>query len=181
MHCAIEQAWTLCFPEQTSYPKIPIDPCMVTLLHILKCISWQTGWDCTPLQSALGFSSVLTPGALESCGPGTGAFRTLELLDWALWGMLPQQQSWGWTGKGWTSTTLCVSWRRGPNPKALIQVREDRRRGPMTSESHPSERLQQLDKVDFHLLKLIIKMRLAFYVSVYLYFIFLIIHFYGVS
>lgn len=51
----------------------------------------------------------------------------------------------------------------------------------MTSESHPSERLQQLDKVDFHLLKLIIKTRLAFYVSVYLYFIFLIIHFYGVS
>lgn len=53
--------------------------------------------------------------------------------------------------------------------------------GPMTSESHHSERLRQLDKVDFCLLKLIIKTRLAFYVSVYLYFIFLIIHFYGVS
>ena len=52
--------------------------------------------------------------------------------------------------------------------------------GPVPSESHHAERLQQLDKVDLCLLKLIIKTILAFYVSVYLYFIFLIIHFYGV-
>lgn len=32
--------------------------------------------------------------------------------------------------QSWISTTLCVSWRRRPNPKALIQVRGDRRRGP---------------------------------------------------
>lgn len=169
---------------QTLYPKAPIGLCMVTLLNIeIQMLANRMRLYPPPkcpqtlcLDSrSLGIMRSGYRSIQESVAPRLGSVSkaaAAAATDSSLW------LSRGCTGEGLTSATLSVSCGRRPQPKALIPVRGDR---PVPSESHHAERFQQLDKVDFCLLKLIIKTRLAFYVSVYLYFIFLIIHFYGIS
>lgn len=109
-------------------PKVPVGLCMVALVNKLTCNLLEDRVRCYLPPTYLQTLGVLTPGVFESCGhPVTyvgehlGSIRNTATaaIDSSLW-LSPDC-----TDQGWGVTTLCVSWRWRPRPKALMWVTGD--------------------------------------------------------